>query len=116
MRTKMLEIKYCIECPHCNGYFVCCKLDRHVDEIPEDCPLESISKDRETNRQDTQRLDFLEQQTRISRTGISFDYALSQGQEDGGYRFMRYHKLHSRKKNIREAIDEALCVFNPNRG
>lgn len=116
MITKILEIRYCIECPHCNGYFQCAKLERAVDEIPEDCPLESISYvDRGTDPRDTQRLDFLEQQARVSRTGISIDYAQSAEEEQGGYRFMRFHKLYNRKKNIREAIDDALNVFHPNR-
>ena len=116
MVTKLLEIQYCVECPHCNGFFQCCKLGRAVDEIPEDCPLESICYiDRGTDPRDTQRLNFLEQQARVSRTGISLDYAPAMEGEPGGYRFMRYRKLYSRKKNAREAIDEALNVFHPNR-
>lgn len=111
MKTKLLEIHYCVECPHCNGFFFCAKLGEQVDEIPENCPLQST----EDKDHDTARLNFLEQQAKISKTGISFDYVLSHGQEDGGFRFMRYHKLHERKKDIRAAIDEALFVFNPNK-
>lgn len=116
MITKILEIRYCIECPHCNGYFQCAKLERAVDEIPEDCPLESITYvDHGANSLDSKRLDFLEQQARASHTGIPFDYAQGNENGQGGYRFMGYHKLHQRKPNIREAIDDALFVFTPQR-
>lgn len=116
MKKKLLEIEFCVECPHCNGYFHCAKLGRAVDEIPEDCPLDdSSSIDLGVGSLDSKRLDFLEQQARVSHTGISFDYAQSMDGENGGYRFMRYHKLHQRKPNIREAIDDALFVFNPQR-
>ena len=116
MKKKLLEIEFCIECPHCNGHFICAKLGRAVDEIPEDCPLDdSSSIDLGVGSLDSKRLDFLEQQTRVSPTGISFDFAQGNENGQGGYRFMRYHKLHQRKPNIREAIDDALFVFNPQR-
>ena len=105
MIKKLLEINYCIECPHCNGFFFCSRIGRKVDEIPEDCPLPSM-RDEE---RDGDRLDFLEQQTRVSRTGVSFDYAQKNENGQGGYRFMRYHKLHQRKNTIREAIDESIA-------
>lgn len=113
MKKKVLEIGYCIECPHCNGFFFCAKIGKKVDEIPEECPLQ----DTKAQDLDVARLNFLEQQARVSHTGISFDYAAPDGfsGESGGYRFMRYHKLHERKKTIREAIDEALFVFNPDK-
>lgn len=104
VQKKVLEIEYCIECPHCNGYFHCAKLRRVVDEIPEDCPLPNL-KNRDL---DSVRIDFLEQQACASHTGISFDYAASMDGEFGGYRFMRWHQLHDRKKNIRDAIDAAI--------
>lgn len=104
MKKKVLEIGYCIECPHCNGFFFCAKIGKKVDEIPEECPLQ----DAKAQDLDVTRLNFLEQQTRKSPTGISFDYAASMDGESGGYRFMRRHKLHNRMKTIRAAIDEAM--------
>lgn len=105
MKTKILEIRYCVECPHCNGFFFCAKIGKTVDEIPEECPLQ----DQKDIERDSARLDFLEQQVRVSRTGVSFDYARHEDDEHGGYRFMRYRKLHDRKKDLRAAIDEAAC-------
>lgn len=56
---------------------------------------------------------WLEEQARKSRTGISFDYC--RHVEDGqvlerGYRFMRYHELGERKNSIREAIRAAMSA------
>jgi len=111
MITKILEIRYCIECPHCNGYFQCAKLERAVDEIPEDCPLESITYvDHGANSLDSKRLDFLEQQTRKSPTGVSLQWmpAGATHRESAGIHFMRRGKIYEQKKTVREAIDVAI--------
>lgn len=60
---------------------------------------------------DAERLDFIEQCAAASRTGVSFDYV--RHVEDGyvterGFRMTEFHKLRSRHKNIREAIDAAI--------
>ncbi|MGC3004073.1 hypothetical protein ACPF8X_38280 [Streptomyces sp. G35A] len=60
--------------------------------------------------EDAARMDWLEQQVRQSRTGVSFDYGRS---VDGGlvtekgYRFMKYHLLCDRMPTLRAAIDAA---------
>lgn len=41
---KFIKIGYCIECPHCNGFFYCSLLGKTVDEIPSDCPLEDYKE------------------------------------------------------------------------
>ena len=103
MITKILEIRYCIECPHCNGYFQCAKLERAVDEIPEDCPLPAM-RDEE---RDGDRIDFLEQQTRKSPTGISLQW-MPAHREPAGIRFMRRGKIYEQKRTVREALDVAI--------
>ena len=62
---------------------------------------------------DTELLDWLEEQARCSPTGISFDWA--KHVEDGevfekGYRFMRRHFLGKREANLREAIRAARAI------
>lgn len=106
MRAKLLEIHYCIECPHCNGFFFCSRIGRKVDEIPEDCPLPTM-RDEE---KDGDRLDFLEQQTRKSPTGISLQWmpAGATHRESAGIRFMRRGKIYEQKRTVREAIDVAI--------
>lgn len=62
------------------------------------------------NAEDAARMDWLEQQVRQSRTGVSFDYGRS---VDGGlvtekgYRFMKHHLLCDRMPTLRAAIDAA---------
>lgn len=74
-----------------------------------------IGKARDATRQesgeDSKRLDWLEEQTRLSRTGVSFDYC--RWVEDGhvvekGFRYMRHHHLGERNDSIRAAIDSAM--------
>lgn len=105
MKKKLLEIEFCIECPHCNGHFICAKLGRAVDEIPEDCPLDDSLG---VNSLDSKRLDFLEKEAKISKTGISIDW-YPYTEPSGGYRIMRYHKLYDRKATLRQAIDIAMA-------
>ncbi len=62
---------------------------------------------------DAERLDWLEEQSRQSATGTSFDYGRLV--EDGhvvehGYRFMRRHFLGERKASLRAAIDAARAT------
>ena len=113
MKKKLLEIEFCIECPHCNGHFICAKLGRAVDEIPEDCPLDdSSSIDLGVGSLDSKRLDFLGKLAQKSRTGISLDYASSVDEESGGFRIMKYHHMYQRKKTMREAVDSAMRSEN----
>lgn len=65
-------------------------------------------------RKDHERLNWLEEQAKKSRTGISFDYCLDV--EDGhviekGFRFMRRHHLGERHNGIRESIDAEASAF-----
>lgn len=67
---------------------------------------------------DTEILDWIEEQARKSRTGISFDWC--NFVEDGhvvekGFRFMRQHYLGERGKTIREAVRMAAedAPFTP---
>lgn len=61
---------------------------------------------------DGERLDWLEEQAQLSRSGISFDWRKNYSEdgevmEGGGWRFMRHHFLGERKPSIRDAIDAA---------
>lgn len=61
---------------------------------------------------DSETLDWLEEQTRLSRTGVSFDWRGDRAENDGtvsdrGWRFMRFHFVGERKPSLREAIDAA---------
>jgi hypothetical protein len=60
---------------------------------------------------DAERLDFIEEKAKGSRTGVSFDWC--KHVEDGyvtdhGYRMMRVHELGNRFKTLRESIDAAM--------
>lgn len=62
---------------------------------------------------DSQRLDWIEQKARESRTGVSFDFI--RYREDGrviehGYRVMWHHHFGQRFRTLREAIDSAREV------
>ena len=57
---------------------------------------------------DAARLDWLQEQARKSRTGISFDWIPSVDGEASGYRFMRHHRVDEPYKDIRKAIDAAM--------
>jgi hypothetical protein len=63
---------------------------------------------------DTERLDWLEQQARKSRTGISFDWVPSVDGEASGFRFMRKFFIGEAKTNIRSAIDGAVLIRTTN--
>lgn len=65
----------------------------------------------EARAEDTARLVWLEEQTRLSPSGVSFDYVrfVEEGYvTECGYRFMRRHHLGSRKDALRDAIDAAM--------
>lgn len=47
--------------------------------------------------------DWLEAQTKESRTGVSLDF-----HRDGGYRFMRNHYFGDSKRNLLEAIEDVM--------
>lgn len=62
------------------------------------------------DREDAERLDWLEEQAQTSRTGVSIDYVYDA--EDGyvnekGYRFMRHRFIGPLGRSAREAIDQA---------
>ena len=57
---------------------------------------------------DSERLDWLEQQTRKSMTGISFDYVPRDENDPAGWRFMRRHFVSNPAKSLREAIDRTM--------
>lgn len=64
-------------------------------------------------RKDAERLDWIQEQAKESRSGVGFDWrpAYAEGGrviEMKGWRFMRHHFLGDRKPNIREAIDAAM--------
>ena len=58
-------------------------------------------------REDKDRLDWLEQAARRSRTGISFDYIPSVEGAPSGWRFMRRFFIGEARKSLRSAIDAA---------
>lgn len=59
---------------------------------------------------DKARLDWIESQVTLSRTGVSFDKIPRVEDELGGFRFMRFHRVDSPNKTLREAIDKAMEV------
>lgn len=73
--------------------------------------LEALRDECGKLRKDAERIEWLEDQTKKSRTGISFDY--HRYVEDGyvvdhGYRFMRRHFVSGFKDSLRKAIDAAM--------
>lgn len=57
---------------------------------------------------DEMRLDFIEDQVRKSRSGVSFDRIPSVEGEPKGFRFMRLHDIHNPHGTLRIAIDQAM--------
>lgn len=53
---------------------------------------------------DSDLLDWLEQQAKKSPTGISFDWVPSIDGEPSGFRFMRRHFIGDQAVNLRQAI------------
>jgi len=53
---------------------------------------------------DSDLLDWLEQQAKNSATGISFDWVPSIDGERSGFRFMRRHFIGDQAVNLRQAI------------
>lgn len=69
----------------------------------------------QTWKEDSERLDWIQEQTKQSRSGVGFDWRpdyAEEGQvlEMKGWRFMRHCFLGARKPNIREAIDHARRI------
>lgn len=59
---------------------------------------------------DAERLDWLERESKASRTGVSIAYTDQTNDESllkRGYRLMRYHQIFSAHSTLREAIDAA---------
>lgn len=72
---------------------------------------ETLQSEIDHLRKDAARLDWMENQARLSPTGISFDYV--KHVEDGrvlnrGYRFMRRHFISGDKDTLRRAIDAVM--------
>jgi hypothetical protein len=61
-----------------------------------------------TTPTDTDLLNWLEDQTKKSRTGISFDWVPRHEGEPSGFRFMRKHFISDPKKTLRGAIELAM--------
>jgi hypothetical protein len=57
---------------------------------------------------DSERLDWLEQAAKRSRTGISFDWVPKFEDERAGFRFMRRFFIGEPRLDIRSAIDAAV--------
>lgn len=51
---------------------------------------------------DSERLDFLEQWAKRSRTGVSLEWS-----PEDAFRFMTFHKVDSGQPNVRASIDAA---------
>lgn len=54
---------------------------------------------------DGERIEFLENLAKQSRTGISLDWS-----PEEGYRFMSFHKIDAGQRNVRAAIDAAMAL------
>lgn len=54
---------------------------------------------------DAERIEFLEQWSKQSRTGVSLDWS-----PEDGYRVMTFHKLDGGQGNVRAAIDAAMAL------
>jgi len=63
-------------------------------------------------KKDAERIDWLEQQARKSRTGISFDWVPSCEGDPSGFRFMRRHFIGEQAKTLRQAIDKVMGADN----
>lgn len=62
------------------------------------------------NREDAELLNWLEDQAKASRTGVSIDYVYDSQNgyvNERGYRFMRFRFIGPIRKTVREAIDAA---------
>lgn len=60
--------------------------------------------------QDARRLDRLEREIKLSRTGVSFDWVPAAEGEPSGYRVMRFHKASEPQKTVRTTFD---LMFEP---
>ncbi len=56
---------------------------------------------------DAERLDFLEQCAKQSRTGVTLEWTLEEG-----FRLMTFHKVDRGQAAIRDAIDAAAALRN----
>lgn len=60
---------------------------------------------------ETERLNWLENEAKVSRTGITLGYVnhAEDGQVlDKGYRLMRFHEIFETRNTLRDAIDAAM--------
>lgn len=83
-----------------------------INQTEREVLMRTKSVQQDADKVDAERLDWLEEQAKLSRSGISFDWRpnyVEDGQvlKSKGWRFMRRNFLGERKPSIREAIDAA---------
>lgn len=76
--------------------------------IAKESPTISLARLKAQWQAEEDRLDWLEQQARKSRTGISFDWVPTCEGEPSGFRFMRRHFVGEPAKTLRDAIDRVM--------
>lgn len=81
---------------------------RRLNELQMQTPVESLTRLKAKWQAEAGRLDWLEQQARKSRTGISFDWVPTCEGEPSGFRFMRRHFIGEPAKTLRDAIDRVM--------
>lgn len=54
---------------------------------------------------DTDRIAFLEEWAKHSRTGVSLEWS-----PEEGFRLMTFHKIHRGQASVRDAIDAAMAL------
>jgi len=60
------------------------------------------------NFTDEDRLEFLQDAAKMSRTGLSIDWVPSVDGEKSGYRVMTFHNIGPTGGTVRDAIDHAM--------
>lgn len=98
MKYTREQIKECVAFNYAHGF------DESSDIIRQ------LLEENDALKADKERIDYLEDTAKESRTGVSIDYA--KYSEEGmilenGYRVMRYRTLFNRMKTLRQAIDAA---------
>lgn len=96
------------KCYICAYQYSLMRRDRKIELLEREVSM--LEENLKTLGADTNRLDWLEKQVRLSRSGVSFDKVPSVDDERGGYRFMRFHYIGDPAGTLRAAIDEAVAV------
>ena len=94
---------------HALDYEEVSTLNQYVEDHWQDhfWELDEIIGMHSSNLEDAERLNWLDQVARKSRTGISFDHISSVEGEASGFRFMRRFFIGEARKSLRSAIDAA---------